>query len=293
MSLYQPSKLLALLESLGKMPSKSLSQNFLIDGNILKKIIQTAQIQPGDLVLEIGPGPGSLTLALLDAGAKVIAVEKDIVFAKYLKEQKLDNLEVLAEDFLKTDLQELTSLFQKNALKNKIKVVANLPYNITTPILLKLLRHYSLFSSLTVMMQKEVAERIVAPAKNKTYGSLTLFINTYATSKLAFKVSANSFYPPPKVQSAVVCFSLKKPPLKDQDLENWHNFVHKTFQQRRKKLTSSLQAFYPKETIEKALADLNLNPNSRPEELAFDEFLDLFKIISLKNEKKLKKAKQK
>ncbi len=289
MSLYQPSKLLALLKSLDKLPKKSLSQNFLIDGNILKKIIQAAQIQEGDLVLEIGPGPGSLTLTLLDAKAQVIAVEKDTVFAQYLNKKKndqnLDNLlEVLEEDFLKTDLKKLAAQF-KNPKKAKIKVVANLPYNITTPILIKLLRQHSLFSSLTLMMQKEVAERIIGSPKTKAYGSLTLFIKTYADPKIAFKVSANSFYPPPTVQSAVVVFQLKKPLLKEQELEGWHQFVQRSFQQRRKKLTSSLQAFFEKETIEKALADLNLNPNSRPEELDFEKFLELFKKLKNKSKK--------
>ena len=310
MDLYKPSKLIALLKNLNKLPKKSLSQNFLIDGNILKKIIKTAQIQTGDTVLEIGPGPGSLTLALLNSQnqknntkskdqsalpIKVIAVEKDKIFAQHLQDLKLDHLTVIEDDFLKTDLKKLFFDVTTKKLKpekkaattkktidnnqNKIKVVANLPYNITTPILFKLLENYQLFSSLTIMVQKEVAQRIVAFPKTKAYSSLTLFVKTYADPKLAFNVSPTSFYPQPSVKSAVVFFKLKKPFLKGSELKQWHQFVHRSFQQRRKKLTSSLKFFFPKEKIEQALTDLKLSLNSRPEELAFDQFFSLFKKL--------------
>lgn len=281
MGLYQPTELLSLLKQLNKLPKKGLSQNFLIDGNILKKIIKIAEICENDQVLEIGPGPGALTLALLESKAKVTAIEKDFVFASYLQSLNLPHLKVIEADFLKIDLPDtFKKPLQEASLPHKIKVVANLPYNITTPILFKLLENHLLFSTLTIMVQREVAERIVAAPKTKAYSSLSIFIKTYADPKLAFIVSPSSFYPKPKVESAILFLSLKPPLLKQADLKKWHQFVHTAFQQRRKKITSSLAKLFEKEKIIKALDLLKLNPNSRPEELSIEEFLKLFQTVS-------------
>lgn len=284
-----------LLKTLEKHPKKSLSQNFLIDKNILDKIIRTADIKTDDRVLEIGPGAGALTIALLKAKPRVqvIAVEKDRVFASYLKNLHLPNLTVAEDDILKTDLVKLVKKFPNANAGNltaarKVKVVSNLPYNIATAVIIKLLQQHRLFSSLTLMMQKEVAERIVAGTKTKAYGSLSLFVKTYAEAEIAFIVSPASFYPRPEVKSAVVNFKLKKPPLKKTELEQWHGFVRTAFAQRRKKLTSSLKKTASKETVSRALTDLNLSLDSRPEELAFQEFLNLFHKIFLQPEKTLK-----
>ncbi|MFA5250257.1 MAG: 16S rRNA (adenine(1518)-N(6)/adenine(1519)-N(6))-dimethyltransferase RsmA [Parachlamydiales bacterium] len=282
---YQPSQLKNLLKALGKNPRKALSQNFLIDGNILKKIILAADVQPNDWVLEIGSGPGALSYALVRSGAKLVAVEKDPAFAGHLKNSKLPGLAVLTEDFLQTDLEKLPLLFTglcsplKSKTPDQIKVIANLPYHITTPILLKLFESSPLFTSFTLMVQKEFARRLIARPRTKDYSSLTLLAQTYAEISLSFLVSAASFYPQPKVASAVLFFRLKPPPLKQPDLKSWHAFVQKAFQQRRKKLTSSLAKNFAKEKIASALVALKLNPDSRPEELAFNAFLALFQKL--------------
>jgi 16S rRNA (adenine1518-N6/adenine1519-N6)-dimethyltransferase len=208
MPLYRPSELKEYLQSLGVSPKKRLSQNFLIDGNIIKKIIQLADVCPGESVLEIGPGPGALTEGLLEAGAHVLAVEKDPILAKHLeflgKGEKF--LRVICEDILTVDLE-------KHLPKGtKTKVIANLPYHLTTPILTRLIPLNKTFSSITVMVQEEVARRFAAIPGSKDYGSVTVFLQYYSEVQYGFKVSKNCFFPKPKVESAMVKFTLQPPP---------------------------------------------------------------------------------
>ncbi len=329
---YRPSQLIQLLKELDLQPKKSLSQNFLIDGNIVNNIIKAAHIKAGDKILEIGPGPGTLTFALLKTSlpkfpTQVIAVEKDAAFADYLKSFHLPNLYVQNQDFLKTNLKNLLQIFRSQTFQEKtaekktrtnlkkFKLVANLPYHITTPILVKILENFEAFRSLTIMLQKELAQRITASVRTKAYGALTLFIRTYADPEIAFFVSHNCFYPKPDVDSAVLNLNLKKPPLPKSKLKKWHSFVQSTFQKRRKKISTSIADFclkdslqqnlktdskiHPKtkyknivrqkklqkekksikEHIEKLLLKLNLNLNSRPEELSFANFLQIFQNL--------------
>src|SRR5579872_3783190 len=179
MALFKPSELFRFLNEEGLRAKKSLSQNFLIDGNIIRKIIHAAALEKEDIVVEIGAGPGALTQALLETGVRVIAIEKDRAFAETLPRlQTADNrLQVLCEDFLEFPLEEFLKEFQ--AQGKRIKVVANLPYHITTPVIARLLPLYPLIYSLTLMVQKEVAARFVASKGSSDYSSFTLFLQFF------------------------------------------------------------------------------------------------------------------
>lgn len=251
------SELIPFLKRVEASPKKSLSQNFLIDANIIRKIVEMAHIQPGDAVLEIGPGPGALTSALLDAGAHVFAIEMDRTFAKELiRFQTPDKrLKVVEADFLK---------FPLTVLRPTLKVVANLPYHITAPILEKICQNAHLFSSMTLMVQKEVAIRMGASAGSKDYSPLTVFLQYHASIGKPFLVPASCFYPRPKVDSAVIRLDFQAPPA-----INPLPLARKAFQQRRKMLSTSLGV--PKEL----LASLDINPNARPEDLPLNKWVDL------------------
>ncbi len=274
MPIYKPTELISFLEELGIHPKKSLSQNFLIDGNIVRKIIETAQVIATDAVLEIGPGPGSLTEALLETGAAVYAVEKDRVLATALARlhSPIKKLEIFCEDILDFPLE--TCLKEGK----KLKVIANLPYHITTPIITALVTKRESISHLIIMVQEEVARRMTAAPATREYSSLTLFLDFYTDANYAFKVSKNCFYPIPTVDSAIVCLKLKEPPLTHHDQE-FFALTRTAFGQRRKMLRSSLQKLYPAKSIESALENCQLPVTCRPEELSLTNFLDLFKIL--------------
>lgn len=264
----KPSELISFLEENKRFLKNSLSQNFLVDDNIINKIVKTALVKENDSILEIGPGAGSLTKELLAKKAKVIAVEKDSFFAEKLKRYS-GNLTIFQEDILKFDLSKL----DKNT-----KVIANLPYNITTPILTRLLEHISYFSSFTLMVQKEVAERICAKPDTKAYGSLSVFIQYHTKATYAFSVSRNCFMPKPKIDSAIIFLETKEPLLKNP--EPFFKLVRTAFEKRRKMICVSLKDLYPKEVSQSALASLGLSPLARPENLSLNHWLSLYKILS-------------
>lgn len=276
MQMYRPSELRLFLDGLGIAPKKGLSQNFLIDGNIIRKIVAEAKVQPGDIVLEVGPGPGSLTQVLLEAGAHVIAVEKDAILAKALErfQTSANHLEVFCDDILTFPLEE--------ALKNRppIKVIANLPYHLTTPILVFLLSKRHLFSSFTVMVQEEVARRFTAVPGNKDYSSFTVFLNFYTKPRYGFTVSRNCFYPVPGVDSGVVTLDTREPPVV-HDEERFFRMVRTSFEHRRKMLRSSLKDWASPHIIEEALTKIGCNPLARPETLSLDQFLLLYENLNL------------
>lgn len=235
-----------------------MSQNFLIDRNIIQKILMLADIQPGDKILEIGPGPGALTFSLLEMGANVLAVEKDRLFAKHLPSHEL--LKIIEADILKVDLSRLEGY----------KVVANLPYHITAPILEKIL--VLPFKSITIMVQSEVADRLKASPKTPEYSSLSLFAACHSTIQKSFKVSPSSFYPQPKVESSVIRLDPK--PLPTPNPIPW---IRKAFQKRRKQIASSLKTLVP--DISLHLENAKLKPFSRPEELSLEEWILLVSEI--------------
>lgn len=279
MAIYKPSELIAFLSQHGIFPKKGLSQNFLIDGNIIRKIVSAAKVEKGDVVLEIGPGPGSLTQALLEAGAHVCAVEKDTVLAKALERLKAEDneLDVFCNDILQFPIEETLSKLLKSG--KKAKVIANLPYHLTTPILVQLVPLRHLFSSLTVMVQEEVARRFTAEAGGADYGSFSVFLNFYTNPTYAFFVSHHCFYPEPRVDSAVVRLDLKTPP-NVADVDAFFKMTRTAFEHRRKMLRGSLKSLYDSQSITEALEKLGKNAQARPEELSLDTFLDLFKILN-------------
>lgn len=261
----QLSDLLLFLESLGVHPKKSLSQNFLIDSNIVRKTLDLADIQPGDQVLEIGPGPGALTAKLLERGAYVTAVEKDTLFAKELERLQNGKLTVIEADVLALDWNFLD--------KGPWKVLGNLPYSITTPILEAVCK--GSFVSFTFMVQKELADRLKAPPGSKECGSISVFLQSHGQITGSFPVSRSCFYPSPSVDSTVLSIAFY--PEKEPDA--LFGLVRTAFQQRRKMITSSLKKLFPQEKIKEALSFAGASTFARPEALTLKEWRSLFKHL--------------
>ncbi|MEI8328505.1 MAG: 16S rRNA (adenine(1518)-N(6)/adenine(1519)-N(6))-dimethyltransferase RsmA [Chlamydiia bacterium] len=274
MTISTPSVLHDFLQSHGMRAKKHSSQNFLIDGNIIRKIVSAAQVQKGDVVLEIGPGPGALTQELLLRGAQVIAVEKDPLLAKALYRLQTEDsrLLVIEQDILEFPFE--TFFHTKLSKGQKIKVVANLPYHITTPIITLLLPKNEYIESMTLMVQKEVARRFVALRGSKDYSSFTVYIEHFGKVKYCFTVEPTCFYPKPSIQSAIVHFTLENKPIIEKQ-EILFPMIRTAFSKRRKMLKSSLKELYPSADIEKALEHIGLNPLARPEELSRDHFIAL------------------
>lgn len=270
MPVYRPSELIQFLKDLGISAKKGLSQNFLIDGNICRKIVKEAGITEGDVVLEIGPGPGVVTEQMLEAGAKVIAVEKDRELAKSLERFQNPNLTVFCEDILKFP-------FEKH-LTGTVKVVSNLPYHITTPIMNQLVTRHELFSRIVVMVQDEVARRFAANPGGREFGSLSLFLQYHCAVRYAFQVSRNCFFPKPKVESAVVVFDMHQPP-SVSDEEKFFEFTRKGFSTRRKKLRNALDGLCDAVNVERALESLGMDPKARAEQLSLEDFIRLFEVL--------------
>ncbi len=278
MPIFNPKELHAFLQEEGLAAKKHLSQNFLIDGNILRKIVHTADVHEGDIVFEIGPGPGALTEELLKAKAHVTAIEMDKQLAKLLERlKKEDNhLNVIQQDCLDFAWE---AYFEKHLPEGKkAKIVANLPYKITTPILARLLPLHQYISSITVMVQHEVGVRFIAQKNTADYSSFTIFLSYYAHAKYCFTISPNCFYPKPKIDSALVHLTLKEPQRLDSP-EAFFQFVRSCFQKRRKMLRSSLKEIYPPERVEHFLKELGLSPLARPEELSLQNFIFLYQSL--------------
>lgn len=278
MPIYKPTELHQFLEQLGVHPKKGLSQNFLIDRNILRKIVSTADVSPGEIAVEVGPGPGSLTEELLSSGATVIAVEKDLVFANALSRLKTaeNHLEWHCADILEFPIEQVLKPYLSEG--KKAKVIANLPYHLTTPIIAQFVKERHLFSTLILMVQEEVARRFVAKPKTSEYSSFTVFLNFYTRPRYAFTVSRQCFYPSPKVDSAVVVLELRSPP-KVASEDAFFTLTRTAFKQRRKMLRSSLRELYLPKVIEASLCKIGQDPLARPEDLTLDDFLNLFEIL--------------
>ena len=270
---------------------KNLGQNFLVDLDAVQGIVRAAGIEPGDQVVEVGPGIGSLTEQLLLAGGKVAAYEVDQslpeILANELPEkvdgQDLDQrFKLIMKDVLKADFAtDLAGFFD---LSKPVKVVANLPYYITTPIIFNLLESSLDFTSLTLMMQKEVAERLAAQPGSKAYGPLSIAVQTQMSVDLALEVGHASFMPKPKVDSAVVVLTPLEKPADVGDRKQFNRVVKLCFAQRRKTLANNLKTLLPdKEDREKLLADLGLDPRQRPEQLAISDFIRISQAIAEMN----------
>ena len=288
--LGQPQNTIAILKKYDFTFQKKFGQNFLIDTHVLEKIVDAADIGKDDLVLEIGPGIGTVTQYLCEAARQVIAVEIDRKLIKILKDtlSAYDNVEVINEDILKVDIAALVQ--EKNGGK-PIKVVSNLPYYITTPIIMTLLEKRVPVTDMTLMMQEEVARRMQAVPGNKDYGALSLAVQYYSVPYIAAFVPQNCFMPRPNVGSAVVNLKCHtEPPVKVRDEELMFKLIKASFAQRRKTLqnglTNSAELDFTKEKITEAILKMQeilgmkQNPLIRGETLTLKEFACLSDILS-------------
>ena len=271
MDLTNPTQIKDLLERHSFHFSKTFGQNFLITARIPEKIAEGAEIDESTTVLEIGPGIGCLTRCLAARAKKVVTVEIDDRLLPILQETlgDLSNVQVVHGDILKTDLNALLGN------EEKLAVCANLPYNITTPILVYLLESGLSFESITVMVQKEVAQRFCAERGSKDYGAITLFLNYYTKPKMLFSVGAGNFLPKPRVDSAVLRLQAIQPPV-DTPPEELFRLIRAAFSMRRKTLQNTLaSAGISKERTAAALEALNLPATTRGEELGLAEYAAL------------------
>ena len=281
--LGNPSKTSEILNKFGLTAQKRYGQNFLIDSNILEKIVASAGITKDDTVLEIGPGIGTLTQHLAEAAKKVICVEIDKNMIPVLEYTlaDFDNVTVINQDILKADI---VNILKENGAESA-KVVANLPYYITTPIIMELLEKDLPIESITVMIQKEVAERMQTGPGSKDYGALSLAVAFYSNAEVKMTVSPNCFIPRPNVDSAVIRLDkLKEPAVKVKDRAEMFRIIKGAFEQRRKTLTNALShsSAYKtdKKNIENALLEMGKNINIRGEELTLEEFARLSDILT-------------
>lgn len=283
-NLGNPKNTIEVLNKYQLVFQKKFGQNFLIDTHVLDKIIRAAEITDQDLVLEIGPGIGTLTQYLCENAREVIAVEIDRQLIPVLKDtlSAYDNITVLNEDILKVDLNSLVK--ERNGGR-PIKIVANLPYYITTPIIMELFEKHVPLSSITVMVQKEVADRMQAKPGSKDYGALSLAVQYYAEPYIAANVPPNCFMPRPNVGSAVIRLKLhEKPMVEVTEEELLFKLIRASFNQRRKTLVNGLNNFtglsFTKEQIITALKAEGLSENVRGEALTLDQFAGLANRLS-------------
>ncbi|HIX02293.1 MAG TPA: 16S rRNA (adenine(1518)-N(6)/adenine(1519)-N(6))-dimethyltransferase RsmA [Candidatus Ligilactobacillus excrementigallinarum] len=275
-----PTRTRAIMETYGLNFKKSLGQNFLTDINVLHKIVDAAEITLEDDVIEVGPGIGALTEQLAKRAHQVMALEIDERLIPVLDETlaPYSNVTVLQQDVLKADLQKLIA--ENFDGQHHLKLVANLPYYITTPIIMHLLESPVQLDAIVVMMQKEVAQRLTAQPKTKDYGSLSIAVQYYTDAEIAFIVPKTVFVPQPKIDSAVVKLTSKKPIKQPQDEQQFMRLVKGSFAHRRKTLWNNLQGIYGKDAetkakLEKGLAEVGIAKTIRPEALTISDFIDL------------------
>ena len=266
--------------------NKSLGQNFLISEEVVNKIVESSNITKKDLVIEIGPGLGTLTKELLDSANKVICVELDKRMVEILKDRfKLySNFELLNQDILKTDLKNIIEKEKQSKEIENVKIVANLPYYITTPIIMKLLEEKLDLESITVMIQKEVADRLTAIPGEKNTGAITYSVYYYAEAKEIMEVPSYSFIPEPEVTSEVIQLKVRKElKVKTQNEKMMFKIIKNSFTQRRKTLLNALtntKIFKEKNTGIEILKKLNIPENARAEELTLEQFAQIADEIS-------------
>ena len=282
--LGDPKRTIEILNKYHIVFQKKFGQNFLIDTHVLDKIIAAAQITKDDMVLEIGPGIGTMTQYLCENAGKVIAVEIDRTLVPILENDTLseyDNFRIINEDVLKLDLKKLIE--EENGGR-PIKVAANLPYYITTPIVMKLLEERLPIDNITVMVQKEVAERMQAGPGSKDYGALSLAVQYYADAYIAANVPPNCFMPRPNVGSAVIRLTLhSEPPVKVRDEKLMFALIRASFNQRRKTLQNGInkspELSFSKDAVSAALQQMGLPETVRGEALTLEQFAQLSDLL--------------
>ena len=277
--LGNPKNTIEILQKYGFVFQKRFGQNFLIDPHVLEKIIRFSEITKDDFVLEIGPGIGTMTQYLAEAAREVTAVEIDDALIPILKDtlKEWDNVTVIHGDILKTDIGKIAD--EKNGGR-PVKVVANLPYYITTPIIMGLFESHVPVDSITVMVQKEVADRMQTGPGSKDYGALSLAVQYYAKPEIVANVPPNCFMPRPKVGSAVIRLQkYEVPPVKVKDEKLMFRLIRASFNQRRKTLVNSIKNSaelpYSRDEAEKAIAECGLPLNIRGEALTLEQFAAL------------------
>lgn len=282
--LGNPKNTIEILQKYGFVFQKRFGQNFLIDTHVLEKIIKASEITKDDFVLEIGPGIGTMTQYLAEAAGQVAAVEIDNALIPILEDtlKEWNNVTVIHGDILKTDIQKLA--MEKNQGR-PIKVVANLPYYITTPIIMGLFESHVPVESVTVMVQKEVADRMQTGPGSKDYGALSLAVQYYARPEIVANVPPNCFMPRPKVGSAVICLrKYEEPPVQVKNEKLMFRLIRASFNQRRKTLVNSLknspELSYSKEQVEQAIAECGFSQNIRGEALALEQFAALANALA-------------
>jgi 16S rRNA (adenine1518-N6/adenine1519-N6)-dimethyltransferase len=274
--LYSKSKIIENLETKGIKLTKARGQNFLLDKNILKKMVSYIDYSNIDNVIEIGPGIGSLTEFLIDPKRNYYLVELDRKLFNIIKENYLhyNNVHIFNKDFLKFDLEK--QIKQGNTL-----LVSNIPYNLTSKIIERGFIYKNYIKEMYLLMQKEVAHRIISCEGNKTYGSLSIFVKSFSDVEILFNVSRNVFFPVPKVDSSFVRFKLKTN--NDINIIKYGYFLKRIFSFRRKRIENILSKYilnrYNKEIVRNQLKnDLSIDSNKRPEEITYDKFIEMFKF---------------
>ena len=275
--------------------SKNLGQNFLIDEQVISDIVNGAEIEKDDLVIEIGPGLGTMTACLLERAKKVICIELDKKMIKILNDRFIaySNIELINEDVLKVDLSKLIKEEKENDNIKNVKIVANLPYYITTPIIMKLLEDNLDIKSITVMIQKEVAERLIEIPGGKNTGAITYTVYYYCESKEIREVPNTSFIPMPEVTSEVINLELRDTPaVKVENKKVFFNIIKSAFMQRRKTLLNGLLntgVFLSKEEGIDTLKKLNLREDVRAEKLCIEDFARLSNLFCTRIKEQNKK----
>lgn len=282
-TLGNPQNTIEILKKYNFSFQKKFGQNFLIDTRVLDKIIAAADITKDDYVLEIGPGIGTMTQYLAAAAGKVTAVEIDKALIPILADtlKDYDNVNIVNQDILKMDIQKLVD--EENGGK-PVKVVANLPYYITTPIIMGLFESHVPIESITVMVQKEVADRMQVGPGTKDYGALSLAVQYYAQPYIVANVPPNCFMPRPKVGSAVIRLTVhREPPVRVEDEKLMFRMIRASFNQRRKTLANGLknsaELDLPREIVEESIEELGKGPGVRGETLTLEDFALLSNII--------------
>ena len=275
----------SIMKKYGIRANKSLGQNFLISNEVVEKIINASDIKENDMVIEIGPGLGTLTKFLLQKAKKVLCVELDKKMIKILNDRFSDynNFELINEDILKVNLKKIIEDNKKTEQIANVKIVANLPYYITTPIIMKLLEEKLDIESITVMIQKEVADRLIEIPGGKNTGAITYTIYYYCESEKIMEVPNNSFIPEPDVTSEVIKMKLRnKPAVEIENPKVMFMIIKSAFMQRRKTLLNALtntQVFASKQEGLKILKKLNLDENVRAENLSIQDYANIAKEI--------------
>lgn len=282
-NIYEQTKYI--MKKYGITANKKLGQNFLINETVINTIANASKITKEDLVIEIGPGLGTLTQILLEKAGKVICIELDNRMIDILNDRffMYENFKIINEDVLKVDLKELIKKEKQNEQIKKVKIVANLPYYITTPIIMKLLEEKLDIESITVMIQKEVADRLTAVPGDKKSGAITYTVYYYAQAEEILTVSNSSFIPEPEVESEVIKLNLRKDPVIKVDNEKkLFKLIKISFMQRRKTLINAIgnsELGLSKEKIEQVLQELNIDTRIRGEALTIEQFAKIAERI--------------